>query len=211
MAKIFDRCIAMVFKDWDIWFTYSSFLDDKDIDLFKLGERLVKSKLAYCAMHRDGRTWWAAEGETLSGITSVDINSRRTGAEITLSVDNDKESKLTGFAKEAWYQASCFRFSEKKLCMDGPLPPPYIRAYLGEFRLINDKENAHVIIYPVVKIFESGVVVVEFRVFSPQRDLGIKEFINNYVNMAFLDFDVVMVPTEISYYASVSSCLLRKL
>lgn len=114
----------MLISDWDIWHTYSSFLETSQIDLMQIGKALVESGIAPCVLHRDGRTWWETDKGPRSGHTQVELNSRRIGAKITLEVDGGSESGLEGYAWEAWYQASHFRFNELRLCMDGPLPPP---------------------------------------------------------------------------------------
>jgi hypothetical protein len=150
----------MIIRDWDIWHTYSSFLETGHIDLSTAGTALVGSGLAPCVLHRDGQTWWLAEERVWSGLTRVELNPRRIGAKITLEVDGGVSSGLEGYAAEAWYQASHFRFNEMRLCGDGPLPPPYIRAVLGEFHLTSSDENFGAILYPVVKLFESGVILV---------------------------------------------------
>ena len=205
----------MLISDWDIWHTYSSFLETSQIDLMQIGKALVESGIAPCVLHRDGRTWWETDKGPRSGHTQVELNSRRIGAKITLEVDGGSESGLEGYAWEAWYQASHFRFNELRLCMDGPLPPPYIRAVLGEFHLTSSEEDFGVILYPVVKLFESGVILVQFRTIAPDRDISIQEFISRHGNLGCISFDEVEVPPAItdfgakSYYHSVANWPLR--
>jgi hypothetical protein len=199
----------MLIRDWDIWHTYSSFLNVGHIDLMQLGEALVESGVVPCVLHRDGRTWWRTGQGTRRGSTHVELNPRRIGAKITLEVDGGGETGLEGYAAEAWYQASHFRFNELRLCMEGPLPPPYIRAVLGEFHLNSSEEGFGVILYPIVKIFDSGVILVQFRTIAPDRDIPIDEFIRRHVNLGLIPFDEVEVPPEVTdlaaraYYHSV--------
>lgn len=205
----------MIIRDWDIWHTYSSFLETGHINLVAAGSALVGSGFAPCVLHRDGQTWWQAEERTRTGLTHVELNPRRIGAKITLEVEGGGDSDLEGYTAEAWYQASHFRFNEMRLCMDGPLPPPYIRAVLGEFHLTSSNENFGVILYPVVKLFESGVILVQFRTIAPNRDIPIEEFIRRHVNLGLIPFDEVEVPPAVTdlaaraYYHSVINWPLR--
>lgn len=184
----------MIIRDWDIWHVYSSFLQTGYVDLMAADSALVRSGLAACVLHRDGNTWWNTDEGIRTGLTHVELNPRRIGAEISLEVDGGGDSGLTGYAAEAWYQASYFRFDEMRLCMDGPIPSPYIRIVLGEFHLTSSDADFGVIVYPVVKLFESGVILVEFRTIAPKRDIAIEEFIDRHVNLGLVHFDKVEVP-----------------
>lgn len=205
----------MIIRDWDVWHVYSSFLQSGHIDLMAAGSALVRSGLAACVLHRDGNTWWNTDEGVRTGLTHVELNPRRIGAKISLKVDGGGDSGLTGYAAEAWYQASYFRFDEMRLCMAGPIPPPYIRIVLGEFHLTSSGADFGIILYPVVKLFESGVILVEFRTIAPKRDIAIEEFIDRHVNLGLVRFDKVEVPPSVSdlatkaYYQSVIKWPLR--
>lgn len=192
----------MIIRDWDIWHAYSSFLETDHVDLVAAGEALVRAGLAACVLHRDGYTWWQTNDGIRSGQTHIELDSRKNGAKIVLEVDGGGDDGLVGYAAEAWYQASHFRFNEIRLCSDGPIPPPYIRAVLGEFHLSSSEPDFGIILYPVVKLFESGVVLVQFRTIAPKRDIPIEEFIDRHVNLASVHFDEVKVPPAVSNLAA---------
>lgn len=193
----------MIVSDWDVWHVYSSFLDSRKIDLEEAAVALVQSGVAVCALHRDGLTWWHADRGVRSGITNIDLATRQSQAKIKLVVDGGGESGLTGYAAEAWYQASHFRFNELRVFGDTPrMPPPYVRAVLGELHLTSNETGFIAIIYPIIKLFENGVVLVEFRTMAPKREIDLDEFIDRFVNLAFVPFDEIAVPPAISVLAT---------
>ncbi len=194
-----DRPINII--DWDIWHVYSSFLDVNKINLEAAGEALVHSGLAACVLHRDGRTWWNKNDETSSGYTDFICNIQKTNTRITVKNDKGDSADLSDYAQEAWYQASYFRSNELRLCNESDILPPYIRAILGEFHLSSSEQGITVVIYPVIKLFENGVILVEFRVIAPNRGIDLNEFINRYVNLYSVSFDRVEVPPAISNLA----------
>ena len=44
----------MELKEWEIWYTYSTYLESTVIDLDTAARLLVDSGIALCALHRDG-------------------------------------------------------------------------------------------------------------------------------------------------------------
>jgi hypothetical protein len=206
----------MILYDWDVWHVYSSFFDTEKVDLEAAASVLVKSGIAVCALHRDGRTWWQTDTGVRSGLTTIKLGPDRSVADIKIEVDGGGESGLDGYVAEAWYQASYFRFNELRVFADDfRVPPPYVRAVLGEFHLTSSETGLNAVIYPVIKLFESSVVIVEFRTIAPNREIPLNEFIDRFVNLAFVPFDEVEVPPPISdlatkaFYHSVISWPLR--
>lgn len=183
----------MKIKDWDIWHAYSSFLDVTNLNLHHIAYEAVKSKLAVCALHRNGDTWWQTNQGIKLGFTEVEMNSQRTGAYIRKKIQLNDGEELDAYTLEAWYQASYFRFSEMKLYNEEFNSPEYIRLVLSEFHLTSNEYEMGVVLYPVIKLYENGVVLVQFRSISNGKNVLINDFINKYVNLSLIPFDDVKV------------------
>src|SRR3989449_4643868 len=54
--------MAIEIEEWEIWHTYTTYLESTNIDLLESARRLVASGVAECAMLRDGRTYWRSNG-----------------------------------------------------------------------------------------------------------------------------------------------------
>jgi len=205
----------MIVRDWDVWHVYSSFLDTKKVDLEAAASIFVQSGIAVCALHRDGRTWWQTDTGVRSGVTTIKLNPNRSGARIKLVADDGEEDNLEGYVAEAWYQISHFRFNELRVLGGEHITPPYVRAVLGEFHLTSNEAGFTAVVYPVIKLFENGVVLVQFRTIAPNHEIPLNKFINRFVNLAVVPFDEVKVPPPISelavkaFYHSARSWSLR--
>lgn len=164
-----------------------------------MAKELVKSKLAYCAMHKDGQTFLLAEDDILEGNTLIEMNSKKIGAEIVFKGNNGDFASFNGFTYEAWYQASYFKFNEMRLFVEeSPTLPSYIRFFLGECSLYSEEENRIIICYPIVKLFESGIMIVEFRTINSDRPVMIDKFIKSHVNLFNTSFEEIKVPPTLS-------------
>ncbi|UUA74211.1 hypothetical protein [Cellvibrio sp. QJXJ] len=192
----------MKIKDWDIWHVYSSFLDVTNLSLHNIAYKAVKSKLAVCALHRDGETWWQTNQGVKVGFTKIEMNSQSTGACIKKEMQLNEGEELDAYTLEAWYQASYFRFSEMKLCNEEANSPEYIRLVLSEFHLTSKEYEIGVVLYPVIKLYENGIVLVQFRSISNGKNTLINDFINRYVNLSQIPFDDIKVGPAIAQLAA---------
>ncbi len=185
MEQVKESTLNPKVSEWEIWHTYSTYLRTTNIDLEVVARRLVESGIALCAVLRDGKTFWSSGTQLGSGITEVRLDPYETRATINFNPDAGCEVKLDGFALEAWNQASRFRFGEQRvLGKEGGLPPPYLRAYLGQCNLVSEPDSkSKVRLYPVLLIYESGVVLLELRTISPAAPQRLSDFISNAVNL----------------------------
>jgi hypothetical protein len=185
-------------KEWEIWYTYTTTLRPANIDLKSLADRLVKSELAHLAMLKDGYTVWNSGDGIMRGNTSVDLSGK------TFFIDENEETKIpNGFSGEAWYQCAHFRFGELRLFNAFPsLPPNYVRTFMGKCILYNEDKNYSVNLYPILTVYETGVMSIEFRKISPQREIPLDEFITQEVNRTQIPFDKVEVPPALSKLSS---------
>jgi hypothetical protein len=186
--------------EWEIWHTYTTYLNQGDIDPDQIARRLVELEIAACAMTRDGRTYWKAGQKVGSGSTDVRLNDFATGATVHLDRDPGCDTPLEGFALEAWGEAGHFRFNELRVFgEDEGLPPPYVRAFLGQCKLISEDETSRseILLYPVLLIFLGGVMVLELRTISPDTPTELDHFIDGAVNLFQHRFDRAEVPPNI--------------
>lgn len=192
--------------EWEIWYTYSTYLIGEIEDLSSVAKEMVESGLAPCVMHRDGETFWRSNDEVRTGITTVKVDPRGSPAKVSLKPHGNPKSNLTGFAYEAWFQSARLRYGEVRLFgEDNPGgPPPYIRAFLGKCILISEKEKGAVDCYPIVKLYQSGVLSVELRIIGISNPIGLDTFIDKYVNLFQIEFSTVGVSPAIAKLASVA-------
>jgi hypothetical protein len=193
-------------EEWEIWHTYTSFLETTSVDLQESARRLVASGIAECAMVCDGRTYWRANGTVASGSTEIEIGSTNGPSTFKLKLDEGCKAEPERFALEAWGQAAYFLISEHRLLGDySMLPRPYLRAYLGKCVLTstgNDKTSSELNLYPTLIIYESGIVIIEFRMIGPTTPTPLGAFITSGVNLFQYKFDRVEVTPGLSTFAT---------
>lgn len=190
--------------EWEIWHTYATFLHATKVDLIETAHRLVGSGLAECAMLQDGPTFWRAKGSVRSGLTVIEIDPVSGRSTFTLSFEESGDDKPEGFALEAWGQAALFVISERTVLGEAAgLPAPYLRAYLGKYELASEDETqSHLNLYPVLTVYESGVLIIEFRMIGPNTTTSLTNFINGGVNLFRYRFDRIKVSPGLSSYAT---------
>jgi hypothetical protein len=57
---------------WEMWHTYTTFLQSTSVDLDGSARRLVGAGIAECVMLRNGRAYWRSNGANGSGGTEID-------------------------------------------------------------------------------------------------------------------------------------------
>lgn len=191
-------------QEWEVWHTYATYLRVSKIDLDLLGRRLVESGVALCSMLRDGRTYWNSGSSVGSGSTRVDLDTYASRATLNLKRDPGCNAGPNGFAAEAWFQAGNFRFFEQRLFgRDRPLPPAYLRAFLGQCNLIPEGDPRSVIrMYPILMVYEPGVALLELRTIGPESPTSLSDFISGALNLFQHPFDRVEVPPGLSRLAT---------
>jgi hypothetical protein len=198
--------MGLEIEEWEIWHTYSTFLETAGIDLLETARHLVASGVAECAMLRDGRVFWQSSGKVGSGSTVVDVDSICGQSAFQLQLDEGCKARPDGFALEAWGQASYFLLSERRVLGDDTaLPPPYLRAYLGKCLLTSetsDKKRSQLTLYPVLILYESGIMVIEFRMIGPKKVTTLADFIAGGVNLFRHKFDRVEVNPGLASFAT---------
>jgi len=199
---------AYTINEWEIWHTYTTFMSEGVDDIGLLARKLVETGVTPCAMTRDGLTFWRYKGEVAQGVTSVDINAKSSSASIHFPQGMAQANEEDGYILESSYQSGYFRFSEMKLFgSDLALPHDYIRIHPGKCIFVSNKDEKdyQLSVYPSIKIYKSGVVIIEYRMIGPKRSVPLREFIAEYVNAFQHEFNMVVVPFGLARMASVSA------
>lgn len=199
---------ALVVREWEIWHSYSSYLTSALPPLETIAKRLISGCVAECAMLSDGVACWNTDDPGIEpkslrrrqralghGKVRIELSDESRVANITLP------EGVAGYVREALFQSAYLRSRELRLFAGGSVPG-YVRAFLGACNLEDPRdEGSAVTVYPQIKIFETGVVMVELRMIAGSAPLYAQEFIRRFVNASFRSFGRAMVPPGIAAWA----------
>ncbi len=192
----------MKIHNWQIWHTYSTYSDNKLSNLEDIAKLLVEKEIALCSLHCEGRTYWREKNLVRSGYASPYDEEKKTVYEVIS--DDGKKIDLSEVAWEFWYQGTLLSCNEMKLFpANAQLLPKYIRAYLGECELLSEHEAVKC--YPMIKIFENGIMIISFRVVSNHETIDLEDFIDNCVNLGQHKFNDFLMLIGIAKYAPMAS------
>lgn len=195
----------MKLHEWEIWHTYSTYIETTHIDLESFAERLVDTGVAEFAILSSGETFWTTSEGRGKGSTSVYVDPINYGYEFRLELDSTTKQKPQGFALEALGQATQFLAGEQRvLGPEASLSPPYMRGFLGKVELISSSgADPHVLdLYPVILLYETGILVLEFRMIGPNHPTELENFVAGAVNLYRYQFDLVRVSPGLSREAT---------
>jgi len=185
----------MFLNEWQIWHTYSTFFVDPVPDLDAAAQDMVRSGLVECAVIHDGNFYWRSGSAVEHGHASVGLSPDRRQASISIKPQVQKD-----FVLEAVFQASYLRFAEmRQFGEQESFPPPYVRGFLGECRLVSPERE--ILVYPIIKLHATGVVLLEMRIISPDREVSLEEFVENYLNLYKWRFEAVCGPPGLAVLA----------
>jgi len=186
---------------WEIWHTYSTYFNEHITDLEKAAKLFVDLEIAECSLLSNGKTFCKTNKGVLSGETLLDVSADRRQVSAKFSTDFSEEFQLTPYAHETWLIGVQFLFGEARIISDGlELPTLHLRAFLKPIDLVK-KEERITGLYPVITLYQSGIILIEFRAIAPDESIEINDFIRKYVNIQACDYDYAMVPTAISILA----------
>lgn len=194
----------MLLTEWEIWNTYASFFVEPIQDLEAVAKNLVRAGLLECAFINNGKFFWFNDSEIQSGNAQVTLHPNRSSASFSVNT-----AIPDGYPGEALFQSMYFRFAElKQYIQHKDFPPSYIRGYLGECRLVADDYTYSV--YPIVKLFQTGVLLVELRMINPDKKINVQEFIDEYLSLYKLNFNDVLVPPALRIAAQHEYAITNK-
>lgn len=178
----------MLLKEWELWHTYATYLIDPIKNLDDAAKNLVQCGLLECAYVSNGKFYWLKNSILAAGKADVILDTNRASALYHIT-----PSPPDSYAGEALFQSMYLRFAElKQYRQFDDFPPSYVRGHLGLCQLTSAGNIYH--LYPIIKIFDSGVLLVEFRIFSPEAILNVKEFVEEFLNLYKRNFDDVLDP-----------------
>lgn len=100
---------------------------------------------------------------------------------------------LSPFVLEGLHQSAWFEASDRKIFVSpDQFPGSYVQGFIGGCTLEGEGRCFH--IYPIIKIYKSGVLGVVLRMFSPDRDVDLTQYIREYRNAHMHQFDHVLAP-----------------
>ncbi len=179
-------------REWQIWYTYSSYLWPRTIDLRTVAANLIALEIALATLDSEGQACWL-ENE-VPRVSSVEIRSSEDWTQATIHFPKPQSPEIT----QALFDLARLQFEENKIMTEGP-PHAYCRAVLGVCQLIGG--HATYKLYPILTVYETGVVLVSLRVFG--RGEGIPEslFLTEYVNLFLRRFTTVLGPPGLARIA----------
>lgn len=187
-------------KKWEIWYTFSTYFESRVDDLESVARTLVELEISDCVVLSNGQTFCRLDEEMVSGETILKVSGDLKQA--SARFDTDSELELTGYARETWLIGVQFLFAEARQISPGmELPTPHLRAFLKPIVLIKEEERISRI-YPVIILYKSGILIIEFRLIGPNEPVPLDEFIAEYVNIQQCNYDLAFVSPMISALAS---------
>lgn len=200
-----EQVKRLVLREWQIWHTYASFLADPLPPLESIAMNLVRFGVAESAMTSDGSAWWsndrledhldfAGRRQRPVGVGHIQIDLLQDGRRARVQFPPG----IHGFGAQSLHDAAWLRWAELFLFGESPVPPRYVTAHLGACSfLARDPKLYGLVVYPFVKIYETGVVLVDFRMFSADEPTELDQFVDHYVNAPMTAFRSVLVPPGI--------------
>jgi len=192
-------------EEWELWYTFSVFFPDITVDLETAGRLFVKAGIADCCIVSSGQTFGKSEGDLVSGTTFIEFSGDLTSMTASFTPEATKLAPMSPFAHEAWLTGTQFLFGEaRQFSQDRNFPEHHLRAFFQPVCLFSETDEC-TFLYPMVVLYQSGVLLMEFRVISPNYPVEINDFIRNYVNMQQREYDYALVPSEIGMLAPEAS------
>ncbi|MGD8191526.1 hypothetical protein ACQCN2_16220 [Brevibacillus ginsengisoli] len=119
------------------------------------------------------------------------------------SIKIDIPSEMSPLQRELIYQFESMKFNEQKLYKHFEKNNSYIRIFFGGCYL--REEGKLLSVYPQIKLYKNGILLVTFRKMLPDTNLTIEEFINYEVNIVTKSFDEILLPAGIIFANELAS------
>lgn len=194
-------------KEWEIWHTFSTYITKNIDNLELLAEKLVEEEIADCSIISDGKTFCRKNKGIAIGQTNVNLSENLKTASIQFVSDTDDTNDFSKYAYETWSIGCYFLFCESRFQVsNSDFPSPHLRAFLRPISLFKngDKIIYKTHLYPILILYKTGILILEFRIFSPLDELELSQFIEEYVNLHEFCYDCAMVSPEILKMATKS-------
>jgi hypothetical protein len=188
-------------EQWEIWYTFSTYFKTHISNLEVVAKLLVDFEIADCSVMSNGETFCRTDKGVISGKTILDLSGDLKQVSVEFKSNATVTAEFTQYARETWLIGSQFLYGEARQLSQGrELPTPHLRAFLKPIRLVK-KEERITSLYPIIILYQSGILLIEFRMIAPDNSVELRDFISNYVNIQQYDYDYAIVPTAISVIA----------
>lgn len=172
----------MRLREWEVWYTYGLYFEEALTDLPRIAAELIASGLAEAALHSDATAQWYAGGSVTSGTLKMDVDASLRRATINFPAGIEHP-----FAVETLYQCGYLRYGEHvTLGESSEFTPPYVRTLLGQMELRSPERE--IAMYPMVKLHATGVLLISFRMISPDRLFSHRALIDRFVHLPRVRF-----------------------
>jgi hypothetical protein len=179
----------MTVEDWEVWQTYATRFvafpfgmssSEAVPDIGEAARRLCKSGICPAVFMSFGFALWQENGE----VQVEDVQLDRAGHEQTGTFEMPQAiMEARPYVLEAVGQAAQMRFQEMILHGDYVQDSMfYLRGYLDPC-FIGLEGNERVLLYPHIKLYSNGVLLLSFRMLSPETPLAIDEVVDRHVNL----------------------------
>ncbi|MDI3095021.1 hypothetical protein QJ133_28255 [Priestia megaterium] len=181
----------MKINDYDVWYSYFKYFLNFNINLQQVAMNMIELDLAELIIDSDEIVYW----KNTRGIV--------TNKQIPLVYQENGFSSYTipedmkRIQSEFLFQAYQMRHNEKTVFhsdFEGSLQ--FIRIFLGVCYL-QDKEGK-IAVYPQIKIYSNGIVLLFFRRINKNCDLTVDTFVQEGVNLPLKTFDSIWVYSGIA-------------
>lgn len=190
---------SLTLREWEVWHTYSTFFEEAIPNLEEGARRLVDTGVALAAVHRDGTALWRSADGTVKS-SQVEIRTEDRGSTAKISFWPLPKEPPKSFILEALGWAAHLRFEELRLFGDYPWLRNYVRLFLGrcDFR----GEDGSFSCYPVIRLYETGIILVSLRVIGPNRPVHVAEMIERFLNLHISRFTLLQIPPGLAKMVS---------
>lgn len=177
----------MRLNEWNIWHNTSTYIFGID-NLHDIANKLISSGLCRAVYHTDKVAYWKQGKQVESSDVITGETTHGYGAIFNWT------KKPDDYILEAIYQSASLHDYELKLFSDIAIEDlVYIRGFL-DVCIISTDDHA-IILYPMIKLYENGVITIIYRIISPEKEHDLDYLINNYLNLFKIDIkDIKLSP-----------------
>jgi hypothetical protein len=169
-------------EEWEIWYTFSTYLKAQINNLEAVAKLLVESEIADCCVISSGETFCRTDNGVVSGKTVLELSGDLKKFSAEFKANSVEVADFTRYARETWLAGIQFLYGEARQISQGrELPTPHIRAFLQPICLVKEEDRI-TRLYPVIVLYQSGVLLIELRMIAPDDSVEISDFIRNYGN-----------------------------
>jgi len=177
----------MLLNEWNIWHNTTTSIFGIG-NLHDIAHKLISSGLCKAVYHTDKVAYWKQGKQVESSEVIIGENIHGYGAIF------DFTKKPDDYILEAIYQSASLHDYELNVFSDITVENlVYIRGFLDVCIISTDD---HIInLYPIIKLYENGVIIITYRIISPKKEYDLDYLINNDLNLFKKDIkDIKLSP-----------------